>query len=253
MEKQLADKIVAEVKQWATSNPAFEKDNPTVSAQLKNLSADSVSLGNPIKFCVAHIEGDATAVGGNNEHDYNATVKRTEAFGFTTRSFAFFDKNTPTSDAVELRNIASLEGGLDAVFDGFSYNGSLPEPAKVAEMAAKEVAEKNLKRLNLYCYSTRVNEYRLVQETPHTYSKFVAIYVDLKEPKKGKVHRTIIGFYNTETGALHLSNIQGIIKGQSIDAKTSKSTKRQNAFKIIVYVLVFGAIAAAIVYTLVTK
>ena len=249
MERKLAEKIVAEVKRWAEANASFAKDNPTVSAQLKSLSADSVSLGEPLKYCIAHITGDATAVGGSAREEYNATTKRTEAFEFTTRSFALFEK-TPSYDTGEIKHLSLIECNLDAVLD--TFNGKLPQPENVAEMAAKELAEKSMKRLNFYCYSTRVNEYNVVQETPVVSSKLVSVKADLKD-KKGKVHRTVIGFYNTETGDLHLSNIQGVIKDQYIDALTSKSTKSKNAIKIIATVLGLAIVIGAIVYTLLTR
>lgn len=250
MDKKLAEKIVAEVRSWAASNASFAKDNPTVSAQLKNLSADNVMLGEPLKYCVAHVTGDATAVGGSAEQEYNATTKRTEAFEFTTRSFAYFEK-TPTYNTVEIKNLALVECNLDAVLD--SWSGSLPEPANVAEMAAKELANKSMRRLNFYLYSTRVNEYNVVQETPVVESKWVSVKVDLKEEKKNETHRTIIGFYNTETGALQLSNIEGLIKSQPIDAKTSKSTKTKNVFKIIAIIIGVAAVVGIVAYTLITK
>ncbi|MCH5159819.1 MAG: hypothetical protein J1F66_03095 [Clostridiales bacterium] len=250
MEKKLAEKIVVEVRRWAEANSSFAKDNPTVSAQLKSLSVDNVSLGEPLQYCIAHIKGDATAVGGSAPQEYNATTKRTEAFEFTTRSFAYFEKANSYC-AVELKKLAFLESGLEAVLN--TYSGSVPQPANVAEMAAKELAEKSMKRLNFYCYSTRVNEYNIVQETSIANSKWVSICVGIKEPKKGNSYSTTIGFYNTETGELHLSDIESLIKGQPIDSMTSKSTKRKNAIRIIAGVVVLAAIIGAVVYTLVTK
>lgn len=246
MEKVLAEKIVAEVKRWASSNTGFEKDNPSVSAQLKNLTVQDISLGDTVKFCVAHIEGDVTAVGGSAPQEYNATMKRTEAFRFTTRSFAYFDKSQCTTGFL-MRNFASLEGYEDVVVN--EYMGSeLPEAKVYADRSAKVLAEKSLKRLNLYYYSHRVNEFEIVQETEVRESKFVAIYADLKEPKKETVIRTIIGFYDTESDKLYLSNIGGLVNSQSIGGKTSKSVRRQSRVKIIVGVVVALVIVGAIVY-----
>lgn len=250
MDNKLAEKIVAEVRKWAESNAAFAKDNPTVSAQLKSLTADNVYLGEPLKYCIAHVQGDATAVGGSAEQEYNATTKRTEAFEFTTRSFALFEK-TPTYNTGEMKHLALVECNLDAVLN--EWSGSLPTPASVAEMATKELAQKSMKRLNFYLYNSRVNEYNVVQETPVIDSKLVSIKVDLKAGKKNDTYRTVIGFYNTETGELYLSNINGAIKDQYIDSKTSKSTKSKNAIKIIATVLGLAIVVGAIVYTLVTR
>lgn len=245
MDKKLAEKIVAEVKRWAESNAVFAKDNPTVSAQLKNLSENNVKLGEPLKYCIAHITGDATAVGGSAEQEYNATTKRTEAFEFTTRSFLYFEE-APSYCAVELKTLASLECSMEPVLGTFS--GSIPQPANVAETAVKELAEKSMKRLNLYLYNSRVNEYEIMQETPIVECKWVPITVGLKEPKKGVTYSTTLGFYNVETGALYLSDIEGLIKGQPIDSMTSKSTKTKKVIRTILIVVVVVAIVGFVVY-----
>ena len=245
MDNKLAEKIVAEVKRWAEANASFAKDNPAVSAQLKSLTQESISLGEPLKYCIAHIQGDATAVGGTAEQEYNATTKRTEAFEFTTRSFVLFPK-TPTYNVTEIKNIASLECSLDPVLDDWS--GVLPTPASVAETAVKELANKSMKRLNLYLYNSRVNEYTLVQETDYLETKLVSIKVDLKPGKKNETYRTVIGFYNTETGEVRLSNIEGLIKSQPIDSKTSKSTKTKNVVRTILIVVAVVAIVGFVVY-----
>lgn len=247
MEKELAEKIVAEIKNWANANVAFGKDNPTVSAQLKNLTSNDVSLGVAPEYRIAHIEGDVTAVGGTAEAEYNATMKRTEAFEFTTASFAYFE-NSKLSDVVVYRTVAMLEGIGNAVVDTF-MGDYLPKPDVYADKAAKSLAEKSMKRLNMYLYSHRVNETTIVWETDYKESNFVPIYVNLKEPKKGEIYKTVVGFYAKDSGKLYLSDIQGLIKQQRIDELTSKSTRAKKGIKIAIGIIVAVGIAIAVVFT----
>ena len=247
MNNVLAEKIVAEIKKWANSNASFAKDNPTISAQLKSLTASDVSLGETQRFRVAHIEGDVTAVGGTAQAEYNATMKRTEAFEFTTASFAYFE-NAQLGDVVIYRTVAALEGVGNAVVDTF-MGDYLPKPEVYAEKAAKQLAEKSMKRLNMYLYSHRVNEYNVVWETDYVESNYVPIYANLKEPKKGQVYKTVVGFYAKDSERLYLSDIESLIKQQRIDELTSKSTKTKKGLKIAIGIIVAVGIAIAVVFT----
>lgn len=248
MDTVLAEKIVAEIKKWANANAAFAKDNPALSTQLKNLTTHDVSLGVAPEFRAAHIEGDVTAVGGTAQAEYNATMKRTEAFEFTTASFAYFE-NAQLNDVVIYRTVSALEGfGGNAVVDTF-MGDYLPKPEVFADKAAKSLAEKSMKRLNMYLYSHRVNEYNVVWEADYVQSKYVPIYANLKEPKKGEVYKTVVGFYAQDSGKLLLSDIEGLIKQQRIDELTSKSTKTKKGLKIAIGIIVAVGIAIAVAFT----
>lgn len=241
MEKQA---IIDELQNWIKfpSFQSFEKDNPTIAAQIKGIKAEDLIFGERPKLCRAHIEGDVTAVGGDTKDKDSASYTRTFATGFSTQTFIHFDgEKYGTLVCDEITKLVDF--AFPTAIDGPMEHGS----ARIALDVSKELCEKEFHRLNLHLYDTRLNEWQIVYDDDPIESNYVPIFVNLKD-KKGREHKTLIGFYSEIGNEIHVSNIPALIRKQPINSSTSKSVKRNRIIIAVVAVVIVGGIVAFLLH-----
>lgn len=242
MDKQ---KIIEELQKQVqrASFLKFEKDNPTVAAQIKAIKAEDLIIGKRPVHRLAHIEGDVTAVGGNNKDKANASYTQTVATGFRSQAFLYFDGEQYEKLVYEeLSNISQYI--YPTVIDGPKELGA----ARMALNTAKELCEKQFHRLNMYLYDTRLNEWSVFYDDEPVESIYAPIFVNLKD-KKGRVHKVLIGFFCPETDSgIHVDNIPELIRKQPINSSTSKSVKRNTIIFTVLGIVVVGGILAFILH-----
>ncbi len=258
MTSEIANQIIERLNGYINSNAyaAFAKDNPVVSAQIKNLTAADLSFGECPTFGIAQIEGDLTADGVSYT---DARGKKTDIIssrlddGYIQR---YKIAGPFTSDPLL---VASADNTADRAtcgivakrldFNRFYYENEL---ADLAQSTAKSVAKNELARLDYKMQNYRVNGWRL----NYTYGPLPVyvypVYANLKD-KKGKIHPTVIATYaetSIENGEPLPTpeicvDVQEMIKYQKISDKTSKSAKKK---KILAWV--FGSLGVVAVLAL---
>lgn len=242
MDKQ---KIIEELQKQVHSASflKFEKDNPTVAAQIKAIKAEDLIIGERPVHRLAHIEGDVTAVGGNHKDKASASYTQTVATGFRSKSFLHFDgEKYGNLVCEELSNIA--EYIYPTVIDGPMSHGS----ARMALDSAKEVCEQQFHRLNMHLYDTRLNVWDVFYDDEPVESIYAPIFVNLKD-KKGNTHKVLIGFCSAVTdNNIHVDNIPALIRKQPINSSTSKSVKRNTIIFTVLGIVVVGGILAFILH-----
>ncbi len=246
-----AELIFDEIKSYvqSTAFAKFEKDNPTVAGQIKNLKAEDLYFGECPTLTLVHIEGDLTAEGVQytdsrgkrtdviSAHlDSGAVSRYTIADAYHSCSFLIpADENR--GDEFICR-VAAQRLNLGQFRRANEIND-------IAYSVAKEVSKEALARLNYKLESCRVNNYDVVCDFGPAPVEIYPVYADLKD-KKGNVHNTVIAVYNevdigenTPLPAPEIyADIQELIKNQKIGSKTSKSAKRKKVLSLI-----FGCIA----------
>lgn len=240
MTNEKATAIISRLQNYVNTAAfaGFEKDNPTVAAQIKNLKAEDIWFGDCPVFGTAQIEGDLTADGVSytdargrktdiiSSRLDDGYIQRYKLAGPFYSDVMLIAPADNTADDATCRIVAKR---LD--FNGFHHEHEI---AGMVQSIANNAAKQELARLDYKLQNCRVNSYQL----NYTYGPLpVYIYpicASLKD-KKGKDHFTVIGTYaetDIENGEPLevpeiMVDVQSMIANQKLGGKTSKSAKKR--------------------------
>lgn len=242
MTKDKANEIILRLQNYVRSAAfgTFEKDNPTVAAQIKILRPEDIRFGDCPYMGTAQIEGDLTADGVSytdargkktdiiSSRLDDGYIQRYKLAGPFTSALMLVAPPENTADDATCRIVAKR---LD--YNGFHHEREI---AEMVQSIANKAAKQELARLDYKLQNCRVNSYRL----NYTYGPLPVyiypIFADLKD-KKGKIHPTVIGTYseqNIENGERLeipeiIVDVQSMIANQKLGNKTSKAAKKKKA------------------------
>ena len=209
--------VVTALKNYL-SGAAFkrlEADNPTVASQLKTLGADGLKIGECPKVFEAHFEGNVTGKG----HKYagDTQYERTFCDDFNTGYFLFVTDEGLTDTELCAEALKLL---------GYQYTQAFTTDRK-AELVQNEInviVKSELRKLDFWFDSARLNSWQLVPDTQVTELPFYPVYAGLRD-EEGNNFQTAIGYILQSEQQTIVIDIDTRICGQPIYQRTSISAR----------------------------
>lgn len=192
----------------------FQNDNPTVAAQIKDLTQDKLIIGDCPKFSEARFEGNVTGKG----HSYTGDTRyeRTFCTDFTTGKYTFIADGGLTDEDLCAEALALTDGGHTKAYSAEERNSLL-------QSEVDAFVKYELRKLDYWFDSARLNSWNLVWDGEPEELPFYPVYVNLDDGNGG-TFTTVIGVYSFIGGnEIIKCDIHKRIVSQPINARTSIS------------------------------
>ncbi len=216
---------------------AMQGDNPTVSAQIKELTPDKLIVGDCPKIIEAHFEGNVTGKG----HSYSGDTRyeRTFCDDFTTGYFLFVGDDGLTDKQLCNEAIKLTNYGYTQVF-------RLSERNTLVQSEVNALVKSELRKLDFRFDSARLNSWNLVYDTEEKELPFFPVCANLDDGNGG-TFKTVIGVYSAFDGNeiiktdLHTRIIsQAVNKYTSISAIAAAAKAKKKKKTAIALGVTFG-------------
>ena len=216
--KDVAQKFWAQLQAYIKSAQFadFGADNPVVAAQIKNMTPDKLIIGDCPKFIEGHFEGNVTGKG--HCHSGDIRYEKTFCSDFNTGYFLFIADGG-------LSDKTLCDEALKLTDWGYPQTFKPSEQGTLVQNEANVLVKSELRKLDFWFDSARLNSWKFVQDNEETTLPFYPVYADLSDGNGG-VLKTVIGIYSLIDGKeIIRTDLHTRILSQPINGRTSAKAK----------------------------